>query len=151
MLFQVVVNLPSSKFLKILSKRERSVGCRCTLWFPAQKAKLNKYKKSCRNSIASRLLQVCLNLHAFFNFQTTKAFLPHMQEIDHGHIVTVASVAGMFGTHYLIGYCTSKFGAVGFHDSLTTELLMCGKTGVKTTCLCPFMVDTPLIGKTSSR
>ena len=74
-----------------------------------------------------------------------------MQEIDYGHIVTVSSNAGIIGVHYLVGYCTSKFGAVGFHQSLTYELMICGKTGVKTTCLCPFIVDTPLLGTDSSR
>ena len=74
-----------------------------------------------------------------------------MQEMDYGHIVTVSSNSGIFGVHYLVGYCASKFGAVGFHKALRSELLINGKTGVKTTCLCPFMVDTPLIGKTSTR
>lgn len=31
-------------------------------------------------------------------FQTTKAFLPTMLEINHGHIVTVASSLGLFST-----------------------------------------------------
>lgn len=31
-------------------------------------------------------------------FQTTKAFLPTMMEINHGHIVTVASSLGLFST-----------------------------------------------------
>ena len=74
-----------------------------------------------------------------------------MLEINCGHIVTVASVAGLAGVQYLVAYCTSKFGAHGFHEALSAELMMTGKSGVKTSCLCPTMVDTPLIGKTSSR
>lgn len=33
-----------------------------------------------------------------FTFQTTKAFLPKMLELNHGHIVTVASSLGLFST-----------------------------------------------------
>lgn len=35
---------------------------------------------------------------ASYFFQTTKAFLPTMLEINHGHIVTVASSLGLFST-----------------------------------------------------
>lgn len=39
-------------------------------------------------------------------------------------------------------YCASKFGAVGFHESLTHELLAEDLDGVKTTLVCPYIVDT---------
>lgn len=74
-----------------------------------------------------------------------------MMDINHGHIVTVASSAGLFGLHNVVGYCTSKFGAVGFHKALTVELMVAGKTDIKTSCLCPFMVKTPLLGKITTR
>lgn len=35
---------------------------------------------------------------SLFLFQTTKAFLPKMLEMNHGHIVTVASSLGLFST-----------------------------------------------------
>jgi len=54
--------------------------------------------------------------------QTTKAFLGDMLADDHGHIVTVASVAGLMGTYRCTDYSASKFAAVGFHESLFTEL-----------------------------
>ncbi|KAB0407582.1 hypothetical protein E2I00_004122, partial [Balaenoptera physalus] len=104
---------------------------------------------------------------------TTKAFLPTMLEINHGHIVTVASSLGLFSTAgvesvYLspvtfyikhvtgvtgpgqlgIGqgcehdYCASKFGVVGFHESLSHELKAAEKDGIKTTLVCPYLVDT---------
>ncbi|XP_028405938.1 17-beta-hydroxysteroid dehydrogenase 13-like [Dendronephthya gigantea] len=92
-----------------------------------------------------------MQVNTVSHFWTCKAFLPHMLEINHGHIVTVASVAGLFGLHNVVGYCTSKFAAVGFHKALSLELLANGKTGVKTSCLCPYMVRTPLLGKSSAR
>jgi all-trans-retinol dehydrogenase (NAD+) len=48
-----------------------------------------------------------------------KAFLPSMLETNHGHIVTIASGAGLTGIPYLVDYCSSKFAAVGLHEALT--------------------------------
>lgn len=39
-------------------------------------------------------------------------------------------------------YCASKFGAVGFHESLTHELHAEKLDGIKTTLVCPYIVDT---------
>lgn len=44
---------------------------------------------------------------------------------DSGHIVTVASLAGLTGSDRLVDYCASKFAAVGFDESLRTELAVC--------------------------
>ncbi len=54
--------------------------------------------------------------------QTTKAFLPAMMKDDRGHIVTIASTAGLVGVNRLVDYCASKYAAVGFHEALLTEL-----------------------------
>lgn len=97
---------------------------------------------------SDKLLRRQVEVNSVAHFWTTGAFLPHMLEINHGHIVTVASLAGIFGTPNLVGYCVSKFGAVGFHESMRVELLSQGKSGVKTTCVCPFFVDTPLLSNT---
>uniref|UniRef100_A0A2K6K8B6 17beta-estradiol 17-dehydrogenase n=1 Tax=Rhinopithecus bieti TaxID=61621 RepID=A0A2K6K8B6_RHIBE len=74
------------------------------------------------------------------HFWITKALLPSMIERNHGHIVTVASVCGHEVIPYLIPYCSSKFAAVGFHRGLTSELQALGKTGIKTSCLCPVLL-----------
>ncbi|XP_073897896.1 17-beta-hydroxysteroid dehydrogenase 13 isoform X2 [Castor canadensis] len=76
------------------------------------------------------------------HFWSTKALLPSMMRRNHGHIVTVASVCGHGVIPYLIPYCSSKFAAVGFHRRLTAELEALGKTGIKTSCLCPVFVNT---------
>lgn len=39
-----------------------------------------------------------------------------------GHIVTIASLAGIHGSNYLVDYSASKFAAVGFDESLRIEL-----------------------------
>lgn len=51
--------------------------------------------------------------------QIIKSFLPWMLENDRGHIVTIASGAGLVGATGLVDYCSSKFAAVGLHEALT--------------------------------
>ncbi|XP_004391599.1 PREDICTED: 17-beta-hydroxysteroid dehydrogenase 13 isoform X2 [Odobenus rosmarus divergens] len=85
------------------------------------------------------------------HFWITKALLPSMMKRNHGHIVTVASVCGCGVIPYLIPYCSSKFAAVGFHRALTLELETLGKTGIKTSCLCPVFVNTGFTKNPSTR
>uniref|UniRef100_G3SV38 Hydroxysteroid 17-beta dehydrogenase 13 n=1 Tax=Loxodonta africana TaxID=9785 RepID=G3SV38_LOXAF len=76
------------------------------------------------------------------HFSIIKALLSSMMNRNHGHIVTVVSVCSHGLIPYLIPYCSSKFAAAGFYRALTTELKTLGKTGVKTSCLCPVFVNT---------
>jgi all-trans-retinol dehydrogenase (NAD+) len=46
-----------------------------------------------------------------------------MLDNNHGHIVTIASGAGLTGAAGLVDYCSSKFAAVGLHEALTYGLL----------------------------
>ncbi len=71
-----------------------------------------------------------------------KAFLPSIIQKNHGHIITIASMAGLFGNAGLCDYCASKFAAIGFDESLRNELLRLGKDGVKTTVVCPYYINT---------
>lgn len=73
-----------------------------------------------------------------------------MLKKNHGHIVTIASCAGLFGTPSLCDYSASKFAAVGFDDSLRNELVSTKKNGVKTTCVCPYFIDTGMFHGTKS-
>ncbi|XP_053724375.1 retinol dehydrogenase 10-A [Synchiropus splendidus] len=92
----------------------------------------------CPDDLAEKTMKV--NCHALF--WTVKAFLPRMKAQNHGHIVTIASVLGLFSTACVEDYCASKFAAVGFHESLAHELLAEEVDGVKTTLVCPYIVDT---------
>ncbi|XP_056407916.1 17-beta-hydroxysteroid dehydrogenase 13-like isoform X2 [Hyla sarda] len=85
------------------------------------------------------------------HFWTTKSFLPAMMKKNCGHIATVASVCGHVGLTYLVDYCASKFGAVGFHECMTVELASLGKDGIKTTCLCPVFINTGFVQNPSTR
>ena len=74
-------------------------------------------------------------------FWTARAFLPGMLEREKGHLVTIASAAGLAGTSKLTDYCSSKFAAVGFDESLRVELKR-QNSKVVTTVVCPFYTDT---------
>ncbi|HVC14043.1 MAG TPA: SDR family oxidoreductase [Acidimicrobiales bacterium] len=74
-------------------------------------------------------------------FWVTKAFLPAMVEADRGHVVTVASAAGLVGVRRQTDYSASKHAAVGFDESLRVELHQIAPR-VRTTVVCPYYVDT---------
>lgn len=65
-----------------------------------------------------------------------------MLEKDHGHIVTIASLAGHVGISKLVDYCSSKFAAVGFDEAIRLELEILGSQNVLTTCICPFFIQS---------
>lgn len=48
-----------------------------------------------------------------------------MMKHNHGHIVTVSSIAGFIGGYRTTGYSTTKYATVGYHKSLFTELNVC--------------------------
>jgi all-trans-retinol dehydrogenase (NAD+) len=83
-----------------------------------------------------------LTIFSFYEIKLLKSFLPDMLDKNDGHIVTIASMAGFFGSSALCDYCSSKFAAVGLEESLRNELLRIGKTGVETTVVCPFYINT---------
>ncbi|XP_066479682.1 epidermal retinol dehydrogenase 2-like isoform X2 [Tiliqua scincoides] len=88
------------------------------------------------------LIEKSMEVNAMAHFWTLKAFLPAMVAANHGHLVTIASSAGLFGVNKMADYCASKFAAVGFCEAIRMELLALGKTGVKTTTVCPFFMST---------
>lgn len=69
----------------------------------------------------------------------TAAVLPHMVANGKGVIVNIASGAGKAGFPELSVYCASKFGVVGFTESLAREV---GGSGVKVYAVCPGSTDT---------
>jgi len=81
-------------------------------------------------------------VNAISHFWTLKTFLPNMMSQNEGHIVTIASLAGHMGVSKLTDYCSSKHAAIGTHRALSMELIDKGLTGVKTTCVCPYFIDT---------
>jgi NAD(P)-dependent dehydrogenase (short-subunit alcohol dehydrogenase family) len=69
----------------------------------------------------------------------TRALLPPMLERRHGHIVMVASLAGLVGAPGLVAYGTTKFALVGLTEALRLEI---ADAGVGVTLVCPGFVRT---------
>lgn len=88
------------------------------------------------------LMEKTVQVNTIAHFWTLKAFLPGMLKRNHGHIVTIASLAGIQPVAGLIDYCASKFGAVGTAESLRMELRRLEASEVHCTCVCPSFIDT---------
>ncbi|KAJ8277655.1 hypothetical protein GJAV_G00078140 [Gymnothorax javanicus] len=97
------------------------------------------------------LVEKTMEVNAIAHFWTYKAFLPAMMASNHGHLVSIASSAGLIGVNGLADYCASKFAAVGFAESVALELLATGKDGIKTTIVCPFVIDTGMFDGCNSK
>ncbi len=75
-------------------------------------------------------------------------FAPAMARRGRGHIVNMASVAGLVASEPLGAYSTTKFAVVGFSEALREEL---GPLGVGVTTICPGVIDTPIVKSTRAR
>ncbi|MCX7678788.1 MAG: SDR family oxidoreductase [Spirochaetes bacterium] len=71
----------------------------------------------------------------------TKQFLPAMIAQKSGHIVNIASAAGLLAVPRMADYCATKFAVVGFTDSLRMEMKKYGHP-IAVTCVCPSVIDT---------
>jgi NADP-dependent 3-hydroxy acid dehydrogenase YdfG len=77
-------------------------------------------------------------------FLCTREAVPTMREQNEasgfgGHIVNVASIAGLLGNPNISAYNTTKFGLRGFSESLMKEVR---DDGIRVTCIYPGSVDT---------
>jgi 3-oxoacyl-[acyl-carrier protein] reductase len=72
-------------------------------------------------------------------FFACRFVLPSMIERKRGHIINVASIAGKTGSANRAVYCASKFGVVGFSESLAEEVR---QHGIRVSVICPGSTDT---------
>ncbi len=80
-----------------------------------------------------------MSINFFGTVALTKALLPNMLTHQLGHIVTITSLTGKFGTPLRSSYAASKHALHGFFDSLRAEL---GNTPIFVTLICPGFVRT---------
>ena len=83
-------------------------------------------------SIEKLRAEIHLNLISVIEF--SQAVIPVMLKQKSGHIINVASIAGLIGLPGSTIYCATKFGVNGFSDSLHRELL---GTGIRVSAFCP--------------
>jgi all-trans-retinol dehydrogenase (NAD+) len=73
----------------------------------------------------------------------TREFIPAMiASPTDSRIVNIASAAGLVSTPRMSVYCSSKWAAIGWSDSLRLELEQSGHENVKVTTVCPSYIST---------
>ena len=82
-------------------------------------------------------LQIAVNLKGPFLMSNT--FLPHIN--DGGSILNVSSTVGLRAMRGAVAYCASKGGVVNLTRAMALDLA--GK--VRVNCICPAVVDTPMV------
>jgi meso-butanediol dehydrogenase/(S,S)-butanediol dehydrogenase/diacetyl reductase len=75
-------------------------------------------------------------------FLVTRECLPLIRASDRGRVICIASDAGKTGEAGIAHYCASKFGVVGFAQSLALELAW-GPATVN--CVCPVICETDML------
>jgi all-trans-retinol dehydrogenase (NAD+) len=93
--------------------------------------------------LTDAMIDRTLRVNTISHLHTIKEFLPGMIASKRGHIVTIASMAGLICIPSLSDYCASKFGAVAIDEAVRLELNKDGHSSyVKTTCICPYFIST---------
>lgn len=82
-----------------------------------------------------------MKINLFGVRNTIASLFPYMKEKG-GHIINVSSVAGFVGVFGFTDYSASKFGLIGFSESLRSE---CKQFGILVSVLCPPDTDTPML------
>src|SRR5205814_5777010 len=72
-------------------------------------------------------------------FMASRYVLPSMISRRTGHIINIASIAGKVGSATRAVYCASKFGVIGFTESLAEEVR---QYGIRASIICPGSTDS---------
>jgi nucleoside-diphosphate-sugar epimerase len=83
-----------------------------------------------------------MKINVYGTRNTVSALLPHMKRKGSGHVVNIASMAGLIGMFGYSLYGTSKYALVGLSECLRAELK---RFNIAMTLVCPPEVRTPLI------
>jgi 3-oxoacyl-[acyl-carrier protein] reductase len=81
-----------------------------------------------------------INLTGYFLF--CKYVLPYMIKNNSGTIINISSGAGKVGFANLSAYCASKFGIMGFSESISKEVV---STNIRSMVLCPGEINTNML------
>jgi NAD(P)-dependent dehydrogenase (short-subunit alcohol dehydrogenase family) len=85
----------------------------------------------------------CWNINVMAHVFAARALLPRMIERGGGHLVSVASAAGLLSQIGDAAYSATKHAAVAFAESLA---ITHGEQGIKVSVVCPQAVATRMIG-----
>ena len=91
-----------------------------------------------------------MNINTLAPMFVANAMLPDMLERECGHICTITSAGGMLGNPRMSVYGASKWGAIGWSESLRIELNKMRK-GVRVTTVAPYYIKTGMFSGVKSR
>lgn len=91
-----------------------------------------------------------MEVNAVAPMQLARALLPGMIERGTGHIVNIASAAGLVANPRMSVYCASKWAMIGWSDSLRIEMEQ-ARTGVRVTTVTPYYISTGMFAGVRSR
>jgi len=95
-------------------------------------------------------VQRTFDVNVFALYRTARAFLPGMRARNRGCVATIASAAGLVGVSRQSDYSASKFAAIGFMESLRSELRHEG-SAVRTLIVAPYYIDTGMFDGVRTR
>jgi NAD(P)-dependent dehydrogenase (short-subunit alcohol dehydrogenase family) len=75
-------------------------------------------------------------------YLANRSVLPVMMKQRRGNIINLSSTSGRRGLAYDAAYCASKFGVIGFSESLAEEVR---PHGIRVQAVLPEVVDTPML------
>ena len=82
-----------------------------------------------------------MNINTIAPMFVTRAMLPDMLKRNIGHICNIASAGGMLSNPKMSVYAASKWGAIGWSDSIRIELQEM-KSNVHVTTVAPYYINT---------
>ena len=94
------------------------------------------------------LFKRMIAVHLLAAVHTTQAVLPSMIARGHGHVINMASTAGLRGEAYVTAYVAAKHALVGLTRALAVEV---EQHGVLVNAVCPGYTDTDLVRESMTR
>lgn len=94
------------------------------------------------------LFERMIAVHLLGAVHATQAVLPAMIARGHGHVINVASTAGLRGEAYVSAYVAAKHALVGLTRALSIEV---EKHGISVNAVCPGYTDTDLVRESVTR
>lgn len=91
-----------------------------------------------------------MNINTIAPMFVTRAILPGMIRRNRGHVCTIASAGGMLSNPKMSVYAASKWGAIGWSDSVRIELQDM-KSNVRITTVAPYYINTGMFDGVKSR
>lgn len=91
-----------------------------------------------------------MNINTIAPMFVARAILPGMLRRNRGHICTIASAGGMLSNPKMSVYAASKWGVIGWSDSVRIELQEM-KSDVRVTTIAPYYINTGMFDGVRSR